>query len=53
MKALVIAMAARVGESAVGRGWNKAGEVLDVVIPIAVTAALAVGAGAILFGFAH
>jgi hypothetical protein len=53
MKALVTAMAVRVSDSAVGRGWNKAGEVLDAVIPIALTAALAIGAAAILFGFAR
>jgi hypothetical protein len=51
MKALAIAMALRVSESAVGRGWNRAGEILDVVIPLLLTAALAIGAASILFGF--
>jgi hypothetical protein len=53
VKAMVLAMAARVGESAFGHAWRKTGEVLDVLIPIALTAALAVGAASILFGFAH
>ena len=53
MKALMIEMAGRVSDSAVGRGWNKAGEILDIVIPLVLTAALAIGAASILFGFAR
>jgi len=51
MMAMVSAAAARVGESAFGRAWRKTGDVLDCAIPIVVTAALAIGAAAILFGF--
>ncbi len=50
MKAMVLAAAARVGDSAFGRGWNRAGEILDVVIPLALTAVLVLGAASILFG---
>ena len=53
MKAMVLAMAARVGESTFGRAWRKTGEVLDCVIPIALTVTLAIGAASILFGFVH
>ena len=53
MKAMVLAAAARVGDSAFGRGWSRAGELLDVAIPLALTAVLVLGAAAILFGFAQ
>jgi hypothetical protein len=53
MMAAVSAMAARVGESAFARWWFKVGDVLDRAIPIALVIALAIGTGAILFGFVH
>ncbi len=34
MKAMVLAMAASVGESAFAQWWRKAGEMIDVVIPL-------------------
>lgn len=51
MKAMVLAMAARVGDSAFGRSWSKAGDVLDKVIPVALLILIVVVAGAIMFGF--
>jgi hypothetical protein len=53
MMAVVSAVAARVGESAFGRAWRKTAEVLDMVIPIVLTAVLVIAAASILFGFAQ
>ena len=51
MMAMVSAMATRVGESAFGRLWRKAGEVLDCVIPIVLLAVIAVSLGSIWFSY--
>jgi hypothetical protein len=51
MMAAVSAMAVRVGESSFGQWCGKVADVIDCVIPIALTLALAIGSGAILFGF--
>ena len=53
MKALAIAMAARVGDSAVGEAWRKTGDMLDIVIPLVLAATLVVGTASVLFGFVH
>ena len=51
MKAMVLAMAASVGESAFAQWWHKAGEIIDIVIPIVlVTTIVAIAGGAIIFG---
>jgi hypothetical protein len=52
MMAAVSAMALRIGESAFGQWCSKVSVFLDCAIPIALTVALAIGAGAILFGVA-
>jgi hypothetical protein len=51
MMAAVSAMAVSVGESSFGQWCGKIAVVIDCVIPIALTVALAIGFGAILFGF--
>ena len=51
MMAAVSAMAVRVGESSFGQWWSKAGDFLDCAIPIALTIAVAIGWGAVIFGF--
>ena len=53
MKAMVLAFAANVSESAFGRLWSKVAEVLDMAIPIALFALIVVGSGAVIFGFVH
>ena len=53
MKAMVLAMAASVSESAFARWWRKAGRVLDVVIPIVLLITIVAAVGAIVFGFAQ
>jgi hypothetical protein len=50
MKAMVQILAASVGESGFGRLWSKAGDLLDVVIPIAVFLAVVIGGSAVVFG---
>ena len=50
MLAAISAMTADVGESSFGQWCGKASAVIDCVIPIALTIALAVGSGAIFFG---
>jgi len=50
MKAMVLAMAASVGESAFGQGWRKAGKIIDVVIPIVLFTIIVMTAGALIFG---
>jgi hypothetical protein len=51
MMATVSALAVRTGESSFGQWCGKVRAVIDCVIPIALTIALAVGSGAIIFGF--
>jgi hypothetical protein len=51
MVAAVSAMAVSVGESSFGQWCSKVSAVIDCAIPIALTVALAIGSGAILFGF--
>jgi len=51
MKALAIAMATRVSDSAFGQAWRKAGDALDIAIPLVLAAALVVGVASVLFGF--
>ena len=53
MKAMVVAFAARVNESAFGRLLWQAGDLLDVVIPIALFVAIVAGAGAVVLGLVH
>ena len=53
MKAMVLAMAAGISESAFARWWWKAGDVLDVVIPVALLVAIVIAVGAVIFGFVH
>ena len=50
MMAAVSAMATNVGESSFGQWFGKAGSVIDCVIPIAITVALVIGWGSIIFG---
>lgn len=50
MKAMVQAFAAGVSESGVGRLWSKAGDLLDIVIPIAVFLAVVIGGGVVVLG---
>jgi hypothetical protein len=51
MVAAVSAMAVAIGESSFGQWCGKVSAVIDCVIPIALTIALAIGSGAIIFGF--
>jgi hypothetical protein len=51
MMAAVSGMAVSVGESSFGQWCSKVSAVIDCAIPIALTVALAIGSGAILFGF--
>ena len=53
MKAVVLALATSVGESAFAGWWRKAGVLLDVVIPLVLVAVLAIASGAIILGFAN
>lgn len=53
MKAMVLAVAASVGESAFARWWWKAGDVLDVVIPVTLLVAIVAALSAIFFGLAQ
>ena len=48
MAAMVAAIAGRVSESEVGRLWRLAGDVVDCVIPIALTAVIVASMGWIL-----
>ncbi len=51
MMAVVSEMAVRVGESSFGQWWGKVGDFLDRAIPIALVIVIAIGTGAIAFGF--
>jgi len=51
MKAMVAAMALRVGESGVGRCYGMIGDALDYLIPIVLFAVIVGSLGAIAFGF--
>lgn len=51
MMAVVSALAARVGESEFARWWRMAGDVLDCVIPIVLSVAIAVALGSIWLGY--
>jgi hypothetical protein len=51
MMAAVSAMAVSVGESSFGQWCGKVSAFIDCAIPIALTVALAVGSGSIIFGF--
>ena len=51
MMAAISETAARVGASSFGQWWSKAGDFLDCTIPIALTIAIAIGWGAVFFGF--
>lgn len=53
MKAVVLALAASVSESAFGDLWRKVGALLDIVIPIVLFFLLVLAAGAAIFGFVH
>jgi hypothetical protein len=53
MKAMVLALAASVSESAFGQLWRQVGAVLDVVIPIAMFIMVVIGGSAVFFGFLH
>lgn len=53
MKAMVLALAASVGESVAGQWWRQAGEVLDIVIPIALFITVVVGGCAVFFNLVH
>ncbi len=53
MKAMVLALAASVGESGFGRLWSKAGDLLDVVIPVAIFVVIVTGMGAVVFGLVN
>ena len=50
MKAIVLAMAASVGESAFAQWWRKAGGIIDVVIPLVLVTTIVVAVGAVVFG---
>ena len=50
MKAMVLALATRVGESEVGRWWGIVGDALDYAIPVVLFAVIVVSLGAIAFG---
>jgi hypothetical protein len=51
MMAAVSTMAVSVGESSFGQWCGKVGGVIDRAIPIALTIALAIGSGSVIFGF--
>ena len=51
MKAMVAAMALRIGESEVARWYGKVGDALDYLIPIVLFAVIVASLGAIAFGF--
>jgi hypothetical protein len=50
MMAAVSEMAGRVGESAFGRYWGKAGDFLDCAIPIALVTTIIIAMGMVAFG---
>ena len=52
MMVAVSAMAMSVGESSFGQWCSKVSAVIDCAIPIALTLALVIGSGSIIFGFA-
>ncbi len=49
MKAMVLALAASVGESAFARWWWKAGAVLDCMVPILLLITIVVALGVVVF----
>jgi hypothetical protein len=51
MKAMVLAMAARVGESEFARWWRAAAAVLDCVIPLVLLIMIVASLGSIWFGY--
>ena len=53
MKAMVLALAASVGESAFAQWWRQDRCVLDVVIPIVLFITVVTAGGAVLFGLAQ
>ena len=53
MKAMVLALAASVGESAFAGRWRQVGAALDLVIPIALFVTVVMAGAAVLFGFAR
>ena len=50
MKAMVLALAAGVSESAFAQWWWKIGDVLDVAIPVVLFITVVTAGGAVLFG---
>ena len=51
MKAMVLAMALRVGESNFARWYRKAGDALDYAIPMVLFVAIVVTLGSIALGY--
>jgi hypothetical protein len=51
MKAMVLAMAARVGESEFARWWRAVGAVLDCVIPLVLLIMIVASLASIWFGY--
>ena len=53
MKAMVLALATSVSESAFGQMWRQAGTFLDIVIPLILFAIILVSGIAVFFDFVH
>jgi hypothetical protein len=53
MKAMVLALAASVGESAFAVRWRQVGAVLDLVIPIVLFITVVAAGATVLFGLAQ